>query len=271
MLDAADNMSPEFLNVSGNPIAVRFQPCNHKIESPVVVWLGGFGSDMRGTKAERLAALAQIHGISFLRFDYSGHGESGGRFMDGTISTWLADAEAVIAHFTGDKPLILVGSSMGAWITLRLVQNMIAQNQHSRLKGLVLLAPAPDFTSDLVEPALTEAQRHDLVAKGYCEEPSKYGPEPTIYTRALIEDGRTNRVLTGIIDTHCPVVILQGMDDPDVPYAHALKLMSHLPQDNVTLTLIKDGDHRLSREQDLILLERAVLAHLETARTPLSN
>jgi pimeloyl-ACP methyl ester carboxylesterase len=261
--------APQFMNVSGNAIAVRFQAGDNTL--PVIIWLGGFGSDMRGTKAERLAALAQKQDLSFLRFDYSGHGESGGRFKDGTISTWLADAEAVIAHFTGDKPLILVGSSMGAWITLRLVQNLLAQNQHSRLAGLVLLAPAPDFTSDLIEPALTQKQMDDLAAKGYCEEPSEYGPEPAIYTNALIEDGRKNRVLTGIVDTHCPVVILQGMADPDVPYAHALKLISHLPQDNVTLTLIKDGDHRLSREQDLILLERAVLAHLETARTPLSN
>jgi pimeloyl-ACP methyl ester carboxylesterase len=250
---------PDFIQVDGIAIAVRFQAGGAAPVTPIMVWLGGFGSDMRGTKAERLAALAQKHDLSFLRFDYSGHGESGGKFIDGTISSWLKDAEALIAHFTSDKPLILVGSSMGAWITLRLVQNMIAQNQHSRLKGLVLLAPAPDFTSDLIEPALTQTQRDDLAAKGYFEEPSKYGPEPTIYTRALIEDGRKNRVLTGIIDTHCPVTILQGMADPDVPYAHALKLMSHLPQDNVTLTLIKDGDHRLSREQDLILLERAVL------------
>jgi pimeloyl-ACP methyl ester carboxylesterase len=255
----AQASAPQFMSVSGNAIAVRFQAGKEEVASPVIVWLGGFNSDMRGTKAERLATLAHTHGISFLRFDYSGHGESGGRFMDGTISTWMADAEAVIAHFTGDKPLILVGSSMGAWITLRLVQNMISAHQQSRLAGLVLLAPAPDFTSDLVEPKLTNVQRHDLAINGYCEEPSDYGPEPTIYTRALIEDGRTNRVLTGIIDTHCPVTILQGMADPDVPYAHALKLISHLPQDNVTLTLIKDGDHRLSREQDLILLERAVV------------
>jgi pimeloyl-ACP methyl ester carboxylesterase len=259
MPNAAENMSSEFLNVSGNQIAVRFQAGKEDVASPIIIWLGGFNSDMRGTKAERLAALARTHGLSFLRFDYSGHGESGGQFRDGTISIWLADAEAVIAHFTGDKPLILVGSSMGAWITLRLVQNLIAANQQSRLVGLVLLAPAPDFTSDLIEPNLTQAQRDDLATKGYCEEASDYGPEPAIYTNALIEDGRKNRVLTGIIDTHCSVTILQGMADPDVPYAHALKLVMHLPQDNVTLTLIKDGDHRLSREQDLILLERAVL------------
>ena len=253
--------APDFVSVNGNHIAVRFQAGD--AAAPVIVWLGGFGSDMRGTKAERLAAFAEAHDLPFLRFDYSGHGESGGKFIDGTISSWLRDAESVIAQFAGDQTLVLVGSSMGAWITLRLVKNVIAANQQRRLAGLVLLAPAPDFTSDLVEPNLSEAQRIDLAHKGYCEEPSDYRPEPTIYTRALIEDGQNNRVLKGIIDTHCPVTILQGMADGDVPFAHALKLMSHLPQDNVTLTLIKNGDHRLSREQDLILLERAVVDLLD--------
>ena len=256
---------PDFIQVGENSIAALFQQCASADKNPVIVWLGGFNSDMRGTKAERLAVLADNQGLSFLRFDYSGHGESGGRFVNGTISSWLTDAEAAIAHFTGDRRLILVGSSMGAWITLRLVQNMIATNQQSRFAGLLLLAPAPDFTSDLIEPTLTEAQHHDLATKGCFEEPSQYGSEPIIYTRALIEDGRKNRVLTGIIDTHCPVVILQGMADPDVPYAHALKLMSHLPQDNVTLTLIKDGDHRLSREHDLALLEKAVMGLIAVA------
>jgi pimeloyl-ACP methyl ester carboxylesterase len=255
--------APEFMNVGGNKIAVRQQGGNTSL--PVIIWLGGYGSDMRGTKAERLAAFAEAQNVSFLRFDYSGHGESGGKFIDGTISSWLKDAEAVITKYAGNQKLILVGSSMGAWITLRLVQNIIKAGQQHRLAGLVLLAPAPDFTTDLVEPELTELQRKDLATKGYCEEPSDYGPEPTIYTRALIEDGRKNRVLNGIIDTYCPVTILQGMADADVPYSHALKIISHLPQDNVTLTLIKDGDHRLSREQDLILLERAVLDHLKTA------
>jgi pimeloyl-ACP methyl ester carboxylesterase len=257
--------APQFIKVNGNLIAVRLEHGHQCEESPVIIWLGGFNSDMRGTKAERLAALAQKHGHLYVRFDYSGHGESGGKFSDGTISSWLADAEAVIDQFAHSRRLVLVGSSMGAWIALRLVQNIIAENQQHRLSGLVLLAPAPDFTSELIEPKLSDRQRSDLALKGFCEEPSDYGPEPTIYTRALIEDGRANRVLTGIIDTHAEVVILQGMADREVPYSHALKLMSHLAQDNVTLTLIKDGDHRLSREQDLILLERAVLSQLQTA------
>ena len=122
----------------------------------------------------------------------------------------------------------------------------------------MLLAPAPDFTVELMEPELTGAQKRDLETKGYFEEHSEYSPEPNIYTRALFEDGRANRVLDGIVDTHCPVHIIQGMADPDVPHAHALKLVEHLPADDVTLTLVRDGDHRLSRPQDLDLLLRVV-------------
>jgi pimeloyl-ACP methyl ester carboxylesterase len=262
---------PEFINANGRRLAARFQPCANTPpnldqdpdQTPVIVWLGGFKSDMRGTKAEHLAALAQRQGLAFLRFDYSGHGESGGDFSEGTISRWLEDAEAVISRFTATRRLLPVGSSMGAWIALRLAQNLTSNQQKHRLAGMVLLAPAPDFTADLIEPNLTTAQRADLIAKGYCQEPSLYGAEPYIYTKALLEDGRANRVMTGMIDTHCPVTILQGMADSDVPFAHALKLVSHLPHDHVTLTLIKDGDHRLSRKQDLALLERAVIDLIE--------
>lgn len=249
----------EFITVAGNKIAVCFEQAPSAANGPVVVWLGGFKSDMRGTKAERLASLAKTHGFAFLRFDYSGHGESGGVFIDCTISSWLIDAQTVIQTFAKDRPLVLVGSSMGAWIALRLVQNVVANNKQKTLAGLVLLAPAPDFTTDLIEPDLTAGQKNDLAEKGCFEEPSEYGQESYIYTKALMDDGRQNRVLTGIIQTHCPVKVLQGMADKDVPYYHALKLMSYLPNDNTTLTLIKDGDHRLSREQDLILLEKAVL------------
>ena len=147
---------------------------------------------------------------------------------------------------------------MGAWIALRLVQELRKAGEGGRIAGLVLLAPAPDFTAELIEPALTKRQKRDLAQKGYFEEKSEYSPEPNIYTRALIEDGRQNRVMTGPIDTHCPVHILQGMADPDVPHEHALKLVSLLPADDMTLSLIPDGDHRLSRPQDLELLIRAV-------------
>ncbi|MBZ9669709.1 alpha/beta hydrolase [Mesorhizobium sp. ES1-3] len=244
--------APTFLDVDGSDIAVRHAGGS----TPGVVWLGGYKSDMLGTKAETLSDWAAREGRAFLRHDYSGHGESGGAFAEGTISTWLAQSLAVFQRFAkGDQ--VLVGSSMGAWIALRMVQELRKAGDAS-VVGMVLLAPAPDFTSELVEPALTKAQKRELAKKGYFAEPSDYSAEPYIYTRALIEDGRENRVMTGPIDTHCPVHILQGLADADVPSSHALRLVSLLPADDVTLSLIPDGDHRLSRPQDLDMLVRAV-------------
>lgn len=244
--------NPVFLDVDGTNIAVR----QIAGAAPGIVWLGGYKSDMLGTKAETLSQWAEEQGRTFLRHDYSGHGESGGAFADGTISKWLAESLAVFRHYTKGKQ-ILVGSSMGAWIALRMVQELRKAGEN-RIAGLVLLAPAPDFTAELVEPVLTKAQKRALKEKGFFEEPSDYSAEPYIYTRALIEDGRANLVMTGPIDTHCPVHILQGLADPDVPSSHALKLVSLLPADDVTLSLIPGGDHRLSRPQDLDMLVRAV-------------
>lgn len=225
--------------------------------APGLVWLGGYRSDMLGTKAETLSDWAIANGRAFLRHDYSGHGESGGAFADGTISKWLGESLAAFRSLT-EGPQVLVGSSMGAWIALRLVQELRKAGEGARVAGIVLLAPAPDFTAELIEPALTAKQRRQLADMGYFEEKSEYSPEPNIYTKALIEDGRRNLVMTGPIDTHCPVHILQGMADPDVPHEHALKLVSMLPADDMTLSLIPDGDHRLSRPQDLELLIRSV-------------
>lgn len=244
--------TPTLLDVDGIDIAVR----HSSGATPGVVWLGGYKSDMLGTKAQALSDWAAREGRAYLRHDYSGHGESGGAFADGTISKWLGESLAVFRRFTEGKQ-ILVGSSMGAWIALRMVQEL-RKTGDSNVVGLVLLAPAPDFTAELVEPALTEAQRRELREKGFFEEPSDYSAEPYIYTSALIEDGRANRVMIGPIDTHCPVHILQGLADADVPASHALKLVSLLPADDVTLSLIPDGDHRLSRPQDLDMLLRAV-------------
>lgn len=257
-----EQQSPaEFVDVDGARIAVRHQPGR----APGVVWLGGYRSDMSGTKAERLARWARGHGIACLRHDYSGHGESGGTFVEGTISRWLAESLAVFERFS-EGPQILVGSSMGAWIALRMGQEAARRGASGRIAGLVLIAPAPDFTVELMEPHLTAAQLHDLETKGFFEEQSAYGPEPNVYTQALIEDGRRNRVMTGVIDTHCPIIILQGMKDRDVPYSHARRLVEHLPADDVTLTLIRDGDHRLSREEDIALILKAVGELVERAR-----
>jgi pimeloyl-ACP methyl ester carboxylesterase len=241
-------------------IAVALQPPAAGNMLSHFVWLGGYRSDMSGTKAIELAALAARLGTGCVRFDYSGHGVSGGAFVDGTISRWLEESLAVIDHAArtlGLRRIVLVGSSMGGWIALRAVAELAGRSGID-IAGLVLIAPAPDFTSELIEPNLTETERTALAERGQFEEPTPYGPDPNIYTLKLIEDGRANRVLTGAIETGCPVHILQGMADPDVPYAHAVRLMEHLSGDDVVLTLIRDGDHRLSRPQDIAkILEAA--------------
>lgn len=250
--------TPFFIDVAGRSIAVR----HRRGDAPGIVWLGGFKSDMLGAKAETLDGWAETTGHMFTRHDYSGHGESGGAFADGTISKWLEESLAVFRRFTGEKQ-ILVGSSMGGWIALRMVQELLEAGDADRIGALLLIAPAPDFTSELIEPQLETHHREALAEQGFFERPSDYAGEPYIYTRALIEDGRKNRVLEGIIDTHCPVHILQGMQDADVPYQHALKLVDHLPADDVTLSLIRDGDHRLSRPQDLDLMIRTLEGLME--------
>ena len=238
----------------GEQREIAFRSCQG--EAPGLVWLGGYRSDMRGTKAEHLADLARRDGLGYCRFDYSGHGASGGRFEDGTISRWTEEAAAVLAATTRGR-VILVASSMGAWIALRLVQRAAEFGLSGRIAGLLLLAPAPDFTHRLMLPRMSEAQRQALDRDGLISEPSEYGPEPNIYTRALFEDGAANLVMDGLVETGCPVTVIQGMADPDVPYAHALELVEHLPFHGVVVTLVRDGDHRLSRPQDLALIERA--------------
>ncbi len=240
------------LDVDGTAIAFRAQ----QGRTPGLVWLGGFRSDMTGTKAESMVDTAARLGHASLRFDYSGHGESGGAFHDGTISKWVREAVAVILDQTAG-PQILVGSSMGAWIALRLVEQLNGQGD-DRIAGLLLIAPAPDFTFELMEPSFTAEQKAALERDGRIEEPSEYSDQPTIITRALIEDGRANRVMKPGMKLGVPVRILQGSADPDVPPSHAGKLVSHLAQDDVSLTMVQGGDHRLSREADIALLTRMI-------------
>jgi len=215
---------------------------------------------MRASKAEALDAWAAARGRSFVRFDYSGHGESDGRFADFTISDWLADAEAVIARHAPDRP-ILVGSSMGGWIALLAARRV-------RPGGLVLIAPAVDFTEALMWARLPEEIRATILRDGVWLRDSAYSPEPTPVTRALIEDGRQHLLLGGPIDPGCPVHILQGMVDPDVPWQHALRTVERLPERGVVLTLVKDGDHRLSGPADLARLVAAVEAVSEAGGPP---
>lgn len=226
-------------------------------KSPGLMWLGGYRSDMEGTKAIEMEAFAVEHGLSSTRHDYSGHGQSGGEFVRGTISAWLSQSLAVLEQ-VASGPQILVGSSMGAWVALRMVEELAKQRKSGRIAGLVLLAPAPDFTVELMEPELTDAQKADLETKGYYEEPTPYGPDPNVFTKALFDDGRANRTMTGSIDTHCPVHIIQGKQDPDVPWQHAQRLYELISKDDVSLTYVKDGDHRLSRPEDIDLMKRVL-------------
>ena len=230
---------------------------------PGFVWLGGFRSDMAGTKADRMVAHARHLGCASLRFDYSGHGLSKGEFVDGTISRWVSESLDVVRRCS-TGPQVLVGSSMGAWIALRLVQELARLGEAERVAALLLIAPAPDFTSELMEAEFTPEQRRELADRGYIEEPSIYSPDPNIITRALIEDGRDNRVLGEPLTLGVPVTILQGLSDLDVPWQHAMRLVEVLASEDVTMTLVKDGDHRLSRETDLALLEHAMTRLCDT-------
>lgn len=228
-------------------------------DKPGAVWLGGFRSDMLSTKAERIAEMAQADERGFLRFDYSGHGESEGAFEDGTIGSWTAQSLAVIRGLT-DGPQILVGSSMGGWIALLVARALAAAGEAERLAGLVLIAPAVDFTEALMWDQFPEAVKNEMREKGLWMRPTEYAPEPYPVTMNLIEEGRKNLLFGSAIRSHCPVHILQGMEDPDVPWRHAMELVEHLAGDPVAITLIKDGDHRLSREEDIARLLAAVTA-----------
>ncbi len=222
-------------------------------------WLGGFRSDMEGSKAEALAALARDARRPGFRFDYSGHGASGGEFLNGTISGWLEQS----CHMFTRKALgrrIVVGSSMGGWLALLLCRELRIRNPRAadRIAGLVLLAPAADMTADLMWENFPEQVRAEIVQRGVWQRPSLYG-EPYAITARLIEDGRRHLMLKEGLELSCPVRILQGDVDPDVPAAHAVKVFGALRGADVTLTLVKGGDHRLSTPGNLMLLRETVL------------
>jgi pimeloyl-ACP methyl ester carboxylesterase len=213
--------------------------------APTFVWLGGFKSDMAGTKAQTLADWAAQSGQAFVRFDYSGHGQSGGAFVDGSISRWLGDTLAVLDQLTAG-PLVLVGSSMGGWLSL-----LAARARPKRVAALLLIAPAADFTERLMWPGFSPQQQAKLMAEGRIELPSAYATEPNIITREMIEDGRRNLVMDAPFPFDGMVRILAGGEDPDVPLDHVLALLPVLRANDVMLHRIPDGDHRLSRPQDL--------------------
>jgi pimeloyl-ACP methyl ester carboxylesterase len=223
----------------------------HPGQGPGVVFLGGFKSDMTGTKAQHLQDWAEAKGRAFLRFDYSGHGQSSGDFLEGCIGDWATDASEAIRTLT-EGPQILVGSSMGGWIAL-----LVARAQPERAAGLVGIAAAPDFTENLMWARFSEAERAAL-ATGRVEQPSDYSEEPYIITRKLIEDGRRHLVLRDPLPLPFPVRLLQGTADVDVPSEVALRLMDHAESPDLRLTLVKGADHRFSTPACLDLVTAAV-------------
>jgi pimeloyl-ACP methyl ester carboxylesterase len=257
--DVMDDNDLKFLDIGAGgerrALAVRARTG----AAPGLFWLSGYKSDMKGTKAEALARWAEANGRACVRFDYSGHGESGGVFTDGTIGGWLADSLAVFDAYRRG-PQVLVGSSMGGWLALLLSRALRRRQQNGPafLAGMVLVAPAVDFTEELMWKRFTPEIKGELEEKGVWTRPSAYSPEPYVVTRRLIEEGRDHLLLGGMIETGCPVRILQGVEDPDVPWRHAVELVSRLASDDVILTLVKDGDHRLSRPEDIERLIGAI-------------
>jgi pimeloyl-ACP methyl ester carboxylesterase len=225
--------------------------------APGLFWLGGFNSDMKGTKAAALDQWAQEQRRAFVRFDYSGHGESGGAFKDGTIGRWLEESLAVYEACCRG-PQVVVGSSMGGWLALLLAQALAGRAVAASIAGMVLIAPAVDFTEELMWKQFPPEVKRALDEKGVWERPSAYSDAPYLITRGLIEEGRSHLLLGGMIETGCPVRILQGVKDADVPWRHSVELAARFARDDVVLTLVKDGDHRLSRPEDIERLLAAV-------------
>ena len=230
----------------------------HRLEGkgPGIIFLHGFHSDMEGGKALALENLCKNQGRAFVRFDLFGHGKSSGRVEDGCVSRWADDAVAVLDELT-QGPQVLVGSSLGGWVAL-----LAALRRRDRVVGLAGIAAAPDFTEDLMWAEFTAEQRRDLLEKGEVVLPNCYEPDnPWTVPRLLIEDGRNNLLLGDCINLACPVRLIQGQKDEDVPWKTALKIADCLASDDVEITLIKDGDHRLSRDQDLARMT-AIVARL---------
>jgi len=263
MTNSIGDGSPTFIEVGegagGRKIAVRARGG----KGPGLFWLSGFKSDMQGTKAVALDLWAGEHGRAAVRFDYSGHGESGGNFVDGTIGRWLEESVAVFERFC-EGPQVVIGSSMGGWLALLLAREIRKRQNEKRscnasLAGLVLIAPAPDFTEELMWKTFPANVKQEIETKGFWLRPSEYGDgSPYPITRSLIEEGCNHLVLGSAIDVGCPVRILQGAQDAAVPWQHAFALTHRLPAEDVVLTMIQDGDHRLSRPQDIARILAAV-------------
>ena len=256
------NSEPKYLTIgtgsAARHVAVRLQ----EGALPGLFWLGGFNSDMQGTKASALARWAAEHGRACVRFDYSGHGEAGGALTDGTIGRWLEEAIQVFDAFC-HGPQVVIGSSMGGWIGLMMLRELKNRARSAvadapEVAGLILIAPAVDFTELLMWQKFPRQVKREIEEKGVWARPSAYSDKPYLITRQLIEEGRNHLLLGGLIEPGCPVRILQGVQDPDVPWGHAVDLVSRIAREDVVLTLVKDGDHRLSRPEDIDRLVAAV-------------
>ena len=254
-----DEGEPQFLEIEGKWIAYRRSGGDRGKLG--LLWLPGFLSDMASTKALAVAEWAKARGHPMLRFDYSGHGLSGGDFLLATIGDWLREATAMF-EVLGEGRRIVIGSSMGGWIALLLAMQLTRQERSSELAGLVLIAPAWDMTEQLMWCRFSERRRGEVEAKGVTYVPSAYG-DPYPVTKRLIEEARSHLIEERDVDPGCPVRILQGMRDPDVPWQHALALAELLQGDDVEVTLIKSGEHRLSEPRDLRLLIATIAALAE--------
>lgn len=236
--------APDFLMLSdGTRLAYK----NRDGQGPTVIWCGGLKSDMEGSKAIYLDEWAKSHTHAYIRFDYFGHGESDGDFVDGTISRWASDVVSIIDAFC-EGDVILIGSSMGGWASL-----LAAIECKEKVKAMVLINPAPDFTEKLTRAKWSDAQRMELEVNGVVYEPSGY-EEPYAYSKILMDDGKTRLILDESIPLTCPVRILQGTNDDVVPPSHSQLIVNALESEDVVYSLVKGGDHSLSREQDLKLL-----------------
>ncbi len=259
MSDPAASSAPEFLELSdGRRIAYRRTPSRSVAEAGVgAIFLGGFRSDMTGSKAERLEDWARRSGRAFVRFDYTGHGASSGAFDEGSIGAWADDAYEAFTRLTAG-PQIVVGSSMGGWIALLLVKRLQEARQAGRVAGLVGIAAAPDFTEDLMWAKMSDANRQALETDGFFDEPSPYDEAPTRITKTLIEDGRERLVLRSPLALRAPMRLLHGSADPDVPLSVGLRLLHHVDCKDARLVVLKGAGHRLSEPAELDLLEKTV-------------
>tara|TARA_R110000868_G_scaffold32036_4_gene116901 strand:- start:2417 stop:3184 length:768 start_codon:yes stop_codon:yes gene_type:complete len=245
-MDDSYDRPPKILTRGGGA-TIAYRSLDGK--TPGVMFLGGFMSDMQGTKALEIERYCRAAGRAFVRFDYQGHGESPGKFADGTIGAWAADAIAVLDECT-DGPQILIGSSMGGWIML-----LAALARPDRVAGLIGIAAAPDFTEDLMWDRFDQDRRDTLMRDGVYYEPSEYGDEPYTITRELITEGRSHLLLRRPIALHCPVRLLHGMRDESVPWMTTSRIAEKILSEDVRIFLVKDGDHRLSRDQDIARLK----------------